>query len=63
VSLTDAGLAGRLGWVFGAEGHGVSPAIVAKAATKVTIPMAAGTESINVAAAAAICLYEAFRKP
>ena len=63
VSLREASLAGRLGWIFGAEGQGVSPAVAAKAAIKVTIPMAPGTESINVAAAAAICLYEAFRKP
>jgi len=28
----------------------------------VTIPMAAGTESLNVAAAAAICLYESFSR-
>ncbi len=63
VNLREARLAGRLGWIFGAEGQGVSPAVAAKAAMKVTIPMAPGTESINVAAAAAICLYEAFRKP
>jgi RNA methyltransferase, TrmH family len=59
VSLRDARLAGRLGWIFGAEGQGVSAGIAAKAATRVTIPMAPGTESINVAAAAAICLYAA----
>ena len=29
---------------------------------RVTIPMAAGTESLNVAAAAAICLYETFSR-
>ena len=33
--------------------------MLAKAAERVTIPMAGG-ESLNVAAAAAICLYEAF---
>jgi TrmH family RNA methyltransferase len=53
-------VAGRIGWIFGAEGRGVSPAVAAKAAVKVTIPMAAGTESLNVAAAAAICLYEGY---
>ena len=52
---------GRLGWIFGAEGKGVSEAVARRAAMKVTIPMAPGTESINVAAAAAICLYEAFQ--
>jgi TrmH family RNA methyltransferase len=48
-------------WVFGAEGRGVSNEISAKANLKVTIPMAPGTESLNVAAAAAICFYAANR--
>lgn len=56
-----ASLAGRLGWIFGAEGRGVSEALARRAKLKLTIPMAAGNESINVAAAAAICLYEGFR--
>lgn len=60
--LPKARLEGRLGWIFGAEGRGVSEAIVRAAAIKLTIPMAPGTESINVAAAAAICLYEAFNR-
>jgi TrmH family RNA methyltransferase len=51
---------GRIGWIFGAEGKGVSDSIARRAALKVTIPMAPGTESINVAAAAAICLYESY---
>lgn len=55
-------LGGRLGWIFGSEGRGVSEALVAKAAHRATIPMAAGVESLNVAAAAAICLYEARRQ-
>jgi TrmH family RNA methyltransferase len=50
----------RVGWVFGSEGGGVSAALQALAAAKVTIPMT-GTESLNVAAAAAICLY--FSRP
>jgi TrmH family RNA methyltransferase len=58
--LPDADLAGRLGWLFGAEGQGVSAAAARHAALRVTIPMAAGAESLNVAAAAAICLYTAF---
>lgn len=55
--LADARLAKDMGWLLGAEGQGVSPALVEKASLKVTIPMAAGTESLNVAAAAAICFY------
>lgn len=58
--LREANLSG--GWAFGAEGAGLSPALLAKAAQRVTIPMAGG-ESLNVAAAAAICLYEAFSRP
>jgi TrmH family RNA methyltransferase len=60
IALRRARLEGRLGWIFGAEGRGVSGAIARNAALRVTIPMAPGTESINVAAAAAICLYEAY---
>jgi TrmH family RNA methyltransferase len=58
--LKDSKLKGRLGWIFGAEGRGVSEGLARRAMLKVTIPMAPGTESINVAAAAAICLYESY---
>ena len=60
--LRDADLSGRIAWAFGAEGPGLSPRLLARAAERVTIPMAGG-ESLNVAAAAAICLYEAFSRP
>jgi TrmH family RNA methyltransferase len=53
-------LKGRVGWIFGSEGRGVSESVVARAGVRTTISMAAGTESINVAAAAAICLYETY---
>lgn len=61
-SLRAAELKGRLGWIFGSEGRGISDAILRRAQLRVTIPMAASTESLNVAAAAAVCLYEAFQK-
>ena len=60
--LMDADLAGRIGWIFGAEGQGVSAALAARADLKVTIPMPGRAESLNVAAAAAICLYELSRR-
>ena len=60
--LKDAELSGRIGWIVGAEGQGVSDALVARAQLKVTIPMPGGAESLNVAAAAAICFYEAARR-
>lgn len=59
-SLREADLSGA--WAFGAEGAGLSRQLLARAAERVTIPMAGG-ESLNVAAAAAICLYEAFNRP
>jgi len=61
-SLRDVALDGRLGWAFGGEAAGLSSATLAAASEKVTIPMAAGAESLNVAASAAICLYEAFSR-
>ena len=60
--LREVALTGPLGWAFGAEGAGLSAAVLARAAERVTIPMAPGAESLNVAASAAICLYEAFSK-
>lgn len=54
----QADLSGRLGWIFGSEGSGVSAAIQRKAALRVRIPTAS-VESLNVAAAAAVCFYEA----
>jgi len=62
VALSDAELSGRIGWLFGAEGQGVSKALAARALLKITIPMHGGAESLNVAAAAAICFYEHARR-
>lgn len=45
-------------WLFGPEAQGLSPGLAAQADHRITIPMAGGAESLNVAAAAAICLYE-----
>ncbi len=44
-------------WVMGHEGQGVSEHLMAKAAMKVRIAQPGGEESLNVAAAAAICLH------
>jgi RNA methyltransferase, TrmH family len=45
-------------WLFGPESHGLSAEIADHADHRVRIPMAGGAESLNVAAAAAICLYQ-----
>ena len=44
-------------WVLGHEGQGVSPALLALAALQVRIGQPGGEESLNVAAAAAVCLH------
>lgn len=60
--LYDVDLTGPLLWMLGNEGAGLSPELVAAADLRVTIPLAADSESLNVAAAAAICLFEARRQ-
>lgn len=61
VSLYSASLPGSLAWVFGSEGLGVRPAVLAATDRQLHIPMPGATESLNVAAAAAICLFETLR--
>lgn len=61
-SLYDLDLSGDVTWIFGNEGAGISPPLAALAASRATIPMAPGNESLNVAAAAAICLFEGLRQ-
>ncbi|MBR0565244.1 RNA methyltransferase [Azoarcus sp. L1K30] len=61
-SLYALDLNGPIAWLFGAEGLGVSPALFERADQIVTIPMAAGIESLNVGAAAAVCLFEQYRQ-
>jgi RNA methyltransferase, TrmH family len=61
-ALHELDLRGRVGWIFGSEGQGVSEALASRSTLRATIPMAAGADSLNVAAAAAICLYEARRQ-
>nr|AAM82703.1 rRNA methylase-like protein [Synechococcus elongatus PCC 7942 = FACHB-805] len=48
--------------LLGNEGAGLSPDLAAIADSAVTIPQAAGVESLNVAIAAALLLYEARRQ-
>ncbi|MCC7123905.1 MAG: RNA methyltransferase [Acidobacteria bacterium] len=48
--------------VLGGEGQGIPPEVLARADRRVTIPMRAGVESLNVAVAAALIVYEAARQ-
>ena len=49
-------------WIFGHEGQGVHNSLLARCELTVRIPQPGGEESLNVAAAAAICLYESARR-
>jgi TrmH family RNA methyltransferase len=47
---------------FGSEGGGVSDAVLARADLRLRIPMPGTAESLNVAAAAAVCVFERVRQ-
>jgi RNA methyltransferase, TrmH family len=49
-------------WVFGHEGQGVAADVAARCPLTLRIAQPGGEESLNVAAAAAICLHESLRR-
>ena len=61
-SLYELDLRGPVAWVFGNEGAGLSEGARRLAAHRVRIPMPGPAESLNVAAAVAICLFEQIRQ-
>ena len=48
-------------FLVGNEGHGLSAETIEASSGRVFIPMMAGTESLNAATAAAVCMWEASR--
>jgi TrmH family RNA methyltransferase len=58
-TLAQAELAGSRCLVFGSEGQGLSPAVLAACDDAAAIPMTPQVDSLNVASAAAVFLYEA----
>ncbi|RXZ42764.1 TrmH family RNA methyltransferase [Crenobacter cavernae] len=62
VSLYTVDLTGPTAFVFGNEGAGVSPSLQALAPARVKIPMPGSAESLNVAMAATVCLFERVRQ-
>ena len=60
--LAQADLRGSLALLVGNEASGLAPEIAAEATLRLSIPIRPGTDSVNVAAAAAIFLYEAARQ-
>jgi TrmH family RNA methyltransferase len=49
-------------WVLGNEGQGINPAFAALPHQRIAVPMPGGVESLNVAVASAILLYEQCRQ-
>jgi TrmH family RNA methyltransferase len=50
-------LAAPTAWLFGSEAHGLPQALKDKADARVRVPILGAAESLNLAAAAAVCLY------
>jgi tRNA G18 (ribose-2'-O)-methylase SpoU len=61
-TLSQAQLKGDCCLIFGNEGNGVSPEVLAVCDEAVAVPMAPGVDSLNVGNAAAVFLYEALRQ-
>jgi TrmH family RNA methyltransferase len=61
-SLYETTLTGSVAFVFGNEGVGLSDEVLAATSDQIVIPMPGGTESLNAAAAAAVCFFERVRQ-
>ncbi|HKO87377.1 MAG TPA: RNA methyltransferase [Burkholderiales bacterium] len=61
-SLFDISLKTPVAWLFGNEGAGLSNPLASLATFRVRIPMCSEAESLNVAAAAAVCFFERLRQ-
>ena len=61
-SLFALDLCGPVAWLFGNEGAGLSPSASNLATDAVRIPMPGAAESLNVAMAATVCLFEQVRQ-
>ncbi|HEY2670038.1 MAG TPA: RNA methyltransferase [Rugosimonospora sp.] len=61
-ALADAGGLDRpTAWLFGSEAHGLPADLAGAADARVRVPMHGRAESLNLAAAAAVCLYASAR--
>jgi TrmH family RNA methyltransferase len=59
--LDDGSLARPTAWLFGSEAHGLPDSLLTAADRRVRVPIYGGAESLNLAAAAAVCLYASAR--
>ena len=61
LDIRDVDFSGKIGFVIGNEGHGVSPEAIHACDGSVIIPMREGPESLNAAVAAGVVMWEAAR--
>lgn len=61
-SLYDCDLRGNVAFLIGNEGAGLSADLLNLATQNISIPMHGKVESLNAAAATAICLFEVVRQ-
>jgi tRNA G18 (ribose-2'-O)-methylase SpoU len=61
VDIAKVELSGNICFVFGNEDKGISRKILSIADARVRIPISKAVDSLNVASASAVCLYEASR--
>jgi TrmH family RNA methyltransferase len=61
-TIYQADLTQPVAWLFGHEGQGVSAPLLATTRSTVVIPHLGPMESLNVAAAAAVCFFEQVRQ-
>ncbi len=61
MTLAQPMLSAPTAWLFGPEAHGLAGEVAARADQRIVIPMSGAVDSLNVAAAAAICLYQSAR--
>jgi TrmH family RNA methyltransferase len=59
--IDDGSLAGPTLWLFGNEAHGLPAQVLAAADLRVRVPIHGRAESLNLSAAAAVCLYASAR--
>ncbi len=62
VRIYDMDLRMPVAWAFGHEGQGISAELMQLAKQRVAIPHLGAVESLNVAASAAVCLFEQLRQ-
>jgi TrmH family RNA methyltransferase len=62
LDLDDAPLDTPTAWLFGSEAHGLDADLLAAADETVRVPIYGRAESLNLATAAAVCLYASARR-